>query len=43
MADISIIIKEERKCLEMNEPVTHDPLSGYTYVLDFVIIIITIS
>ena len=30
MADISIIIKEERKCLEMNEPVTHDPLSGYT-------------
>ena len=43
VAVISIIIKQERKCLEMNEPVTHDPLSRYTYALDFVIIIIIIS
>lgn len=43
VAVISIIIKQERKCLEMNEPVTHDPLSGYTYASDFVIIIIITS
>ena len=31
VAVISIIIKQEHKCLEMNEPVTHDPLSGSSF------------
>ena len=31
VAVISIIIKQEHKCLEMNEPVTHDLLLGSSF------------